>query len=216
MSDVLFISGLPSRVQVERLGEHLASRIAATGWSADHLRLRTFPAEPLLGAAPGVPESAEAAERVAEARGIVLATPTCEAARSGLLKTFLDLLPPFDFGGKAVLPLLHRRQPRPRAGAGMRPGPGVRSLAALPVGRRFFLRDNHIAVEEEIEGPSATRFERGTASATFPAHHLWWRFLCSYRPPSCPPRVGADTGTGTASSTSHGDLRRRSSSPLNL
>lgn len=58
MSDVLTLSGSPSRTSgTERAGEHLANRITATGWSADHPRLRALPAEPLLGADTGARRS---------------------------------------------------------------------------------------------------------------------------------------------------------------
>ncbi len=47
----------------------------------------------------------EATARVAAADGIVVATPVYKAAYSGLLKTFLDMLPQFALRGKVVLPL---------------------------------------------------------------------------------------------------------------
>ena len=42
----------------------------------------------------------------AAARGLVIATPVYKAAYSGLLKTFLDLLPQFGLREKVILPLV--------------------------------------------------------------------------------------------------------------
>ena len=60
----------------------------------------------LLSADITDPTIAEAVAAVADADAIVVATPVYQAAYSGLLKVFLDLLPQFAFRGKAVLPIV--------------------------------------------------------------------------------------------------------------
>ena len=69
------------------------------------LNIRDLPAEPLLHARTDDPAIAAAVEALASAKGVIVATPVYKAAYSGLLKTFLDLLPQFALREKVVLPL---------------------------------------------------------------------------------------------------------------
>ncbi|TDD44106.1 NADPH-dependent FMN reductase [Saccharopolyspora elongata] len=150
MSSVLVISGSPSRTsKTERIGEHIAQRIAASGRSADHLRVRGLPADSLLGADTRAPAIAEAIGKVAEADGVVLATPTYKAAYSGLLKAFLDLLPQFGFAGKAVLPLATGGTVAHVLAIDYALRPVVHSLGARHAVQSFFLLDKHISVVED-------------------------------------------------------------------
>src|SRR3954471_9241430 len=106
MSSVLIISGSPSKTsRTERLARSVAARMAANGATATLLDVRNLPAEDLMHARFDSPAIIEATARVAAADGIVVATPIYKAAYSGLLKTFLDVLPQFGLRGKVVLPL---------------------------------------------------------------------------------------------------------------
>jgi FMN reductase len=106
MSSVLIISGSPSTTsRTERLARSVAARIRARDVSASLLDVRRLPAEDLLHARFDAPSILEATARVAAADGIVIATPIYKAAYSGLLKTFLDVLPQFALRAKVVLPL---------------------------------------------------------------------------------------------------------------
>ncbi|WP_426616501.1 NADPH-dependent FMN reductase, partial [Ralstonia pseudosolanacearum] len=64
-----------------------------------------LPADALLGAQTAHPAIAEALARVAAGGVVILATPVYQAAYSGLLKTFLDLLPQSGLRDKVVLPI---------------------------------------------------------------------------------------------------------------
>jgi FMN reductase len=100
---VLFISGSPSAAsRTGRLLDYLAGRL---GRPARVLRLRDLPAEALLHGDAVHPELEEAARQVAAAGVIVVATPIYQAAYSGLLKAFLDVLPQGAFAGKTVVPV---------------------------------------------------------------------------------------------------------------
>ena len=106
MSSVLIISGSPSATsRTERLARSVAARIGAKGTQATLLDVRNLPAEDLMHARFDSPAIIEASAQVAAADGIVVATPIYKAAYSGLLKTFLDVLPQFGLRGKVVLPL---------------------------------------------------------------------------------------------------------------
>src|ERR1700742_923072 len=106
MSSVLIISGSPSATsRTERLARSIATRIEQKDVRASLLDVRDLPAADLLHARFDAPSLVEATARVAEADGIVVATPIYKAAYSGLLKTFLDVLPQFGLRNKVVLPI---------------------------------------------------------------------------------------------------------------
>ena len=159
MPDVLVISGSPSATsKTERVGAELVRRIGESGRTAEQLRLRALPAEPLLGADAKSPEIAAAVQQVAAADGIVLATPVYKAAYSGLLKTFLDLLPQFGFAGKAVLPLATGGSTAHVLALDYGLRPVVHSLGARHVVQSFFLLDQDLTITPEhveIGGSSA-------------------------------------------------------------
>ncbi|MFC7340033.1 NADPH-dependent FMN reductase [Saccharopolyspora griseoalba] len=160
MSSVLVISGSPSNPsRTERLGEHVAGRLAAAGRDVDHLAVRALPADSLLGADLDDPAIADAVAEVAAADGVVLATPTYKAAYSGLLKAFLDLLPQFGFAGKAVLPLATGGSVAHVLAIDYALRPVVHSLGARHVVQSFFLLDKRLAVAgEQLEiHPDSTR-----------------------------------------------------------
>ena len=103
---ILTISGSPSaQSRSARLLGHVRAQLERAGEQADHLDLRSLPADALLGAQVSDPAIADAVARVEAAGVVILATPVYKAAYSGLLKVFLDLLPPDALRGKLVLPL---------------------------------------------------------------------------------------------------------------
>jgi FMN reductase len=106
MSSVLVISGSPSSTsRTERLARSVATRIAARAVPVSLLDVRSLPAEDLMLARFDAPSIVAASALVAAADGIVVASPIYKAAYSGLLKTFLDVLPQFALRNKVILPL---------------------------------------------------------------------------------------------------------------
>ncbi|MFJ8697431.1 NADPH-dependent FMN reductase [Streptomyces roseolilacinus] len=105
MATVLALSGSPSPTsRTALLAEHTAATLRARGHHTHVLALRDLPTAPLLTADTHHAPIARAVSLVAEAEALVVATPIYKAAYSGLLKTFLDLLPRHAFAGKPVLP----------------------------------------------------------------------------------------------------------------
>jgi FMN reductase len=106
MAHVLAVSGSPMQVSRSAvLLGHVTALLTEQGHTVDRLRVRDLPAEALLHADFADPAIVDAAARLARADGLVVATPVYKAAYSGLIKTWLDLLPQFALAGKAVLPL---------------------------------------------------------------------------------------------------------------
>ncbi|WP_338506305.1 NADPH-dependent FMN reductase [Pseudomonas poae] len=68
-------------------------------------QVRDFPAEDLLHARFDSPKVVDLLQQVANADGLVIATPVYKASFSGALKTVLDLLPERALAHKVVLPM---------------------------------------------------------------------------------------------------------------
>jgi len=68
-------------------------------------QIRDFPAEDLLHARFDSPKIIDLLQQVANADGLVIATPVYKASFSGALKTILDLLPERALAHKIVLPM---------------------------------------------------------------------------------------------------------------
>ncbi|MEU9250352.1 NADPH-dependent FMN reductase [Streptomyces sp. NPDC048270] len=107
MPQLLAITGSPSaHSRTAVVAEHVLRRLAHAGFTTGHLSVRELPAADLLAARRGEPEIRRGLEAVAEADGIVIATPVYKASYTGLLKAFLDLLPQDGLAGKTVFPLV--------------------------------------------------------------------------------------------------------------
>lgn len=148
MPEILVVSASPSTTsRTERVAAHVAHRFTSAGNTVHHLRLRDLPAEPLLSADTSDPQIAEAVTQTETASGVVLATPTYQAAYSGMLKVFLDLLPQFGLAGKAVLPLATGGSTAHVLSLDYALRPVVHSLGPRHVVQSFFLLNEHITVE---------------------------------------------------------------------
>lgn len=149
MTSVLIISGSPSATsRTERLARSIGARIALRDVQATLLDVRNLPAEDLLHARFDAPSIVEATARVAAADGIIVATPVYKAAYSGLLKTFLDVLPQFGLRGKVVLPLATGGSVAHVLSIDYALRPVLHSLDPLHVVNGLFLLDKQITVSE--------------------------------------------------------------------
>lgn len=103
---ILLLSGSPaSPSNSSRLLQHIGDRLASHGHRIARLQVRDLPAQALLLADTEHPSIQKALGSVAAAHAIVVATPVYQAAYSGALKIFLDLLPQSGLSGKLVLPI---------------------------------------------------------------------------------------------------------------
>src|SRR3954454_23684099 len=106
MARILTVSGSPRTIsRSAKLLDHVAREVELAGHDIDHLRILDLPAEALLAGRTEDPAIRDSIERLALADALVIATPVYKAAYTGLLKAWLDLLPQYALGEKAVLPL---------------------------------------------------------------------------------------------------------------
>jgi FMN reductase len=106
MSTVLAISGSPSSSsRTAALAAGALDRLEGLGITARRLAVRDLPAADLLSGNASHPAIGSALAEIADADGLIVATPIYKASYTGLLKCLLDVLPQSGFAGKAVLPL---------------------------------------------------------------------------------------------------------------
>ena len=103
---IVGILGSPSVTSRSGSLLHLAqSQLQSVATSLHTISIRELPAEALLHAQFDHPLIRQALAEVAQAQVVLIATPIYKAAYSGVLKSFLDLLPQDALRGKTVLPL---------------------------------------------------------------------------------------------------------------
>ncbi|MCK2241806.1 MULTISPECIES: NADPH-dependent FMN reductase [unclassified Crossiella] len=145
MPTILVISGSPSASsKTAALAEQLADRLGEQDHRVRAVAVRTLPAEALLAADPHHPRIAEVVRAIAEADGLVVASPVYKAAYTGVLKALLDLLPQFAFAGKVVLPLLTGGSPAHVLALDYALRPVLNSLGAHHIVQGYFVLDKHI------------------------------------------------------------------------
>jgi len=103
---ILAISGSPSaRSRSTALLQLALMQLESAEATQQTLHARELPPAALLAANTQEPQIRAAIAAVEAADLVIVATPIYKAAYSGLLKTFLDLLPQDALRGKTVLPL---------------------------------------------------------------------------------------------------------------
>jgi FMN reductase len=106
MVKVLAIAGSPSHPsRTYALLESATQFLQQEGFQVDLISVRDLPAEDLVFGRYDSPALAQPKALLEQADGILIATPIYKAAYTGLLKSFLDLLPPKSLLGKVVLPI---------------------------------------------------------------------------------------------------------------
>ena len=145
MSAVVVLAGSPSvNSRTAALTEHLAQRLREHGHRVRTVRVRDLPAEALLSADASEPRIAEVVDAIAQAEGIVVASPVYKAAYSGVLKTLLDLLPQFALTDKVVLPVVTGGSPAHVLALDYALRPVLSSLGAHHIVQGWFVLDRHI------------------------------------------------------------------------
>jgi FMN reductase len=169
MSSTLIITGSPSPTsRTARLAGLVGARLAKLGIDSSLLDVRALPAEDLLYARTDAPAIIAALERLDSARGVVIATPVYKAAYSGLLKTFLDLLPQFGLRDKVVLPLATGGTVAHVLAIDYALRPVLSSLDPLHVVPGLFLLDKQLVVQGdgsiELDADSSTKLDASLGS----------------------------------------------------
>jgi FMN reductase len=103
---ILAIAGSPTHPsRTYELLEQAAKRLRAVGFEVDIVSARDIPAEDLVFGKWDSSALEPIKTMLAAADGVIISTPIYKASYTGLLKSFLDLLPQKALYGKVVLPL---------------------------------------------------------------------------------------------------------------
>ncbi|MEY9887060.1 FMN reductase [Catenulispora sp. MAP12-49] len=106
MPSILAVSGSPSPTSRTAAAlDHAAAWLASQGHATKHLAVRDLPPADLLAGTRATLAVREAIAAVAQADGVIIASPIYKASYTGVLKAFLDLLPENALAGKVVLPV---------------------------------------------------------------------------------------------------------------
>ncbi|NSC24488.1 NADPH-dependent FMN reductase [Streptomyces albus subsp. chlorinus] len=171
MAHILALTGSPTDPsRTEQLLRHVGARLSRQEGHEirlRHLAVRDLPPAPLLGADAGHPAIRQAVAAVAEADAVIVGTPVYKAAYSGLLKTFLDVLPRAALGGKHVLPLATGGSTAHVLALDYSLRPVLTALGAGGVLRGWFVLDRDIAAEPTADAGVrlAPEAEAGIAQA---------------------------------------------------
>jgi SsuE family FMN reductase len=145
MSFVLSISASPQAISsTHAVLTHVNRRILGAGHSVRTVQVRALPPAALLGGDVTDGAIADVVAAVAAADAVVVATPVYQAAYSGLLKVFLDLLPQFAFRGKAVLPIVTGGSTAHVLAVDYALRPVLATLGATHIGQGWFVPSAHI------------------------------------------------------------------------
>jgi len=147
MSAIVTIAGSPSSSSSsDALLSHVSRRVRRAGHSVTPLVLRELPATALLRGNVADPEIAAALEAVEQADAVVVVSPVYQAAYSGLLKVFLDVLPQYALRGKSVLPLVTGGSAAHVLAVDYALRPVLNSLGADHIGQGWFVLSSQITV----------------------------------------------------------------------
>ncbi|GIM45175.1 FMN reductase (NADPH) [Collibacillus ludicampi] len=107
MENIVTLSGSPSlSSRLSHVLEFVHDRLAENGFQADWIRVRDLPPEDLIYARYDSPAIEQANALISKASAVIVASPVYKASYTGVLKTFLDLIPQGGLRNKIVLPLL--------------------------------------------------------------------------------------------------------------
>lgn len=143
-------------------------RLRAEGFRTENIAVRDLPAAELLAANAKNDRIAAALRTVAEANIVIIATPVYKASYSGLLKSFLDLLPQTGFADKAVLPIATGGSSAHLLALDYALRPVLAALGARIVVESLFVADSQIRIEAQgaltLEPPLLARFDNALSS----------------------------------------------------
>lgn len=174
---VLLVAGSPSAPsRSSALLEAVGTRLALRGARIERLAVRDLPAQALLSADASHPLLQRAADQLAQARAVVVATPVYKAAYSGVLKAFLDLLPQSALKGKTVLPLASGGSPHHMLALDYALRPVLQSLAARHILAGVYATDAQVTLTPEgayqLQGELAQRLDDSVETLAIEALHL--------------------------------------------
>jgi FMN reductase len=106
VAKIVVINGTPSLVsRINAVIEYAEASLIDQGFEVERINVAELPAEDLIHTKFESDAIVKANGLVAEADAVIVVSPVYKASYTGVLKTFLDLVPQKGLAGKIVLPL---------------------------------------------------------------------------------------------------------------
>lgn len=106
MARILILSGSPSKTsRLNGIIQYVQKVLEGKGAQVEWINVSNLPAEDLISARFDSPAIQQANESVEKADAVIVASPVYKASYTGVLKTYLDLLPQKGLAQKVILPL---------------------------------------------------------------------------------------------------------------
>lgn len=106
MSNITIISGSPSdQTRLNGVLAEVVRHLEKVNISPEIIHVRNLPAQDLIQAKFDSEEIVKANKKVEDSSIIIILTPVYKACFTGVLKTYLDLLPQNGLEGKTILPI---------------------------------------------------------------------------------------------------------------
>lgn len=106
MAKVVIISGSATvKSRLDGVLERIETKVREAGFDVQTIKVRDLPPEALIYGQFDHPAVVEANQLLEESTAVIIASPIYKASYTGVLKTFLDLIPQKGLEGKVVLPI---------------------------------------------------------------------------------------------------------------
>ena len=107
MSEIIILSGSPSvNSKSDKILHYVGTLLEKQNISVTHISVLDIPAEILLYGKYDSSIIKEIAQKIQEAKGLIVGSPVYKAAYSGVLKALFDIMPQDILQDKTVLPLM--------------------------------------------------------------------------------------------------------------
>ncbi len=146
---VAISSSISEKSKTAMLLSNVVSSFDGDTYDTTVINLRDIPADMFFKYPTEDPVMTKAFADVSEADGLIFATPIYKASFSGLLKSFLDLLPQFAFSGKVVLPLATGGSLAHVLALDYSLRPVIQSMGARHIVQSYFLPEREMQVEHD-------------------------------------------------------------------
>ncbi|WP_063910014.1 NAD(P)H-dependent oxidoreductase [Herbidospora yilanensis] len=144
MALVVAMIGGPVPGPTASVVEYVAERLELKGHTTVRISPAELPPAALLAGDSGEPHIRGSIDILDQADGVVVATPIFQSSFSGLLKAFLDVLPPGALAGKVALPLANGGSRGHLLAVDYALRPVLTALGCGQVGQGAFVLDSEI------------------------------------------------------------------------
>lgn len=157
-NNIVILSGSPNATsRLNGIIDYVRIALEDRGYPTKTITVVTLPADDLIHSRFGSPAIVEANKLVEEAAAVVIASPVYKASYTGVLKTYIDLLPQKGLEGKLVLPLFIGGTLAHLLSIDYSLKPVLASMGARHFIRGVYATDNQ--VDRIQDGSNETKFE---------------------------------------------------------